>query len=159
MPIELFLVRTAEPVARDRPFAIHPWENQDWIVRFLWGATMRAGLRQIAVVAALAGAWTTQPLLFAAEQTWTGKVSDSRCGASHQMMASMANLSDEQCTRECVKAQGKYVFVGPNDKVFAIANQDFAGLALHPNQTVQLTGELKGDSITVSKIEPAKPSK
>jgi len=74
-------------------------------------------------------------------------------------MASQASLSDQQCTLECVKAGGKYVFVGPNDKVFQITNQDFAGLAQHPSETVVLTGELKGDTITVSKVEVPASSK
>jgi hypothetical protein len=90
---------------------------------------------------------------FAAEQKWTGKISDSLCGSSHQLMASQANLSDQQCTLECVKAGGKFIFVGANDNIFQIANQDFPGLAQHPAETVIVTGELKGDTITVSNIE------
>jgi hypothetical protein len=79
--------------------------------------------------------------------------------ASHQQMASQASLSDLQSAVECVKAGGMYVFVGPNDKIFQIANQDFAGLARHPFETVALTGELNGDTIIVAKIEVSAGSK
>jgi len=38
-------------------------------------------------------------------------------------------------------------------KVLRIANQDDKDLATHAGHIVKLTGELKGTSITVSKIE------
>ena len=38
-------------------------------------------------------------------------------------------------------------------KTYQIANQDFAGLKTHAGHKVVLTGEMKGDTITVSKIE------
>ena len=46
-------------------------------------------------------------------------------------------------------------------KTYEIANQDFAALKDHGGHKVALTGEMKGDSITVSKIEmaPAKKTK
>ena len=59
----------------------------------------------------------------------------------------------------CVKKEGKYVFVHQG-KVYSIDNQDFAGLQQHPGHTVRLTGEMKGDTITVSKIAmPAQKKK
>jgi hypothetical protein len=45
------------------------------------------------------------------------------------------------------------------DKVFKVANQDFAGLKAHAAHEVMLTGEMKGDTITVSKIEMPKAEK
>jgi hypothetical protein len=134
-------------------------ENIGGAVHFAKGGNMRSILMQIIVAVPLAVVSTGSARVLAAEQTWTGKISDSLCGASHQVMASQANLSDQQCTLECVKAGGKYIFVGPNDKVFQITNQDFAGLAQHPSETVVLTGELKGDTITVSKVEVPASSK
>ena len=49
-------------------------------------------------------------------------------------------------------------------KTYQLANQDFAGLNDHAGHKVALTGEMKGDSITISKIEmkaaaPAKAKK
>jgi hydrogenase maturation factor len=91
----------------------------------------------------------------AAEETWTGKISDSMCGASHKSAMEHAGkkLTDRDCTLACVKDhQAKYVFVH-NGKVLNIANQDDADLEKHAGHTVRLTGEMKGDTITVSKIE------
>ena len=90
----------------------------------------------------------------AADKTWTGKISDSMCGASHtKMMAEHKPPSnnDRDCTLECVKAGGKYVFVS-GGKVYNIENQDLALLEQHAGHTVRLTGDMKGDTITVSKI-------
>jgi hypothetical protein len=90
----------------------------------------------------------------AADRTWTGKISDSMCGASHaKMMAAHAGakMTDRDCTLACTKAGGKYVFV-TGGKVFNIANQSDADLQTHAGHTVRLTGEMKGDTITVSKI-------
>jgi hypothetical protein len=42
------------------------------------------------------------------------------------------------------------------DKTYQIANQDFATLKNHAGHGVALTGEMKGESITVSKIEMPK---
>ena len=89
----------------------------------------------------------------AAEETWTGKISDSGCGASHaKMMAQHPdNKTDRDCTLACVKGGGKYVFVS-NGKVYNIENQDLALLQEHAGHTVRLTGEMKGDTITASQI-------
>jgi hypothetical protein len=93
--------------------------------------------------------------MFAADQTWTGKISDSMCGASHNSDTEHGGkkMSDHDCTLACVKDhQAKYVFVH-DGKVFNIANQDAAGLEAHAGHTVKLTGALDGDTITVSKME------
>ena len=88
----------------------------------------------------------------AADKTWTGQISDSMCGASHQKMTSgHAGMTDRDCALACVKAGGKYVFVN-DGKVYKIANQELALLQAHAGQTVQLTGDMKGDTITVSNI-------
>jgi hypothetical protein len=97
--------------------------------------------------------------LGAAEQTWTGKISDSMCGAKHNTTAEHGakKMSDRDCTLACVKDHNaKYVFVR-NGKVYNIGNQDFAGLQEHAGHTVKVTGDMSGDTITVSKVEmPAK---
>ena len=112
------------------------------------------------LAAALAIAWTIAGVNFAAEQTWTGRISDNLCNASHTKMATSVfpPFEDPQCALECVKAGGKFVFVDKDDKSLQIANQDFEDLKKHPGVRVNLTGELKGDTITVTKIElaPAK---
>jgi hypothetical protein len=88
--------------------------------------------------------------------TMTGVISDSMCGASHAAMTEHGKkMSDKQCTTACIQHGAKYVFVEGN-KVMAIANQDFKGLADVAGDTVKLTGDVKGDTITVTKIEKAK---
>ncbi len=89
----------------------------------------------------------------AADQTWTGKISDSMCGAKHNTSAEHGKkLSDRECTLACVKEHdAKYVFVS-GGKVYNVGNQDFAALPDHAGHTVKLTGEMSGDTITVSKI-------
>ena len=89
----------------------------------------------------------------AAEQTWTGQISDSACGAKHEEAAEgQGKMPDRDCTIACVRGGSKYVLVS-DGKVFQIANQDNKDLAAHAGHTVKMTGELKGSSITVSKIE------
>ena len=85
--------------------------------------------------------------------TWTGQIADSACGMSHaKMMASDKSLkTDRDCTLACIKGGSKYVFVS-DGKVYSISNQKLATLKVHAGETVQLTGTMKGDTITVSKI-------
>ena len=70
-------------------------------------------------------------LASAADQTWTGQVSDSMCGASHaKMIAGHPGMSERDCALACVKGGGKYVFVS-DGKVYNIANQGLALLETH----------------------------
>src|ERR1700690_1594908 len=90
------------------------------------------------------------PLASSADQTWTGKISDSMCGASHEHMTSAhPGMTDRDCVQACIKGGGKYVFVS-DGKVYNITNQDSPLLAMHSRHTVRLTGDMKGDSVTVS---------
>lgn len=92
----------------------------------------------------------------ASADTWTGKISDSSCDASHDTMTEHGKQgSDKDCTLMCVKDGSKFVFV-VKDTVMPIANQDFKDLQAFAGETVTLTGDLKGKSITVTKIEKAK---
>ena len=89
----------------------------------------------------------------AAEQTWTGQISDSACGAKHEEAAEgQGKMPDRDCTVACVRGGSKYVLVS-DGKVFQIANQDNKDLAAHAGHTVKLTGEMKDKAITVAKIE------
>jgi hypothetical protein len=96
------------------------------------------------------------PRPFAAEQTWNGQISDSACGAKHEEAAEgQGKMPDRECTEACVRGGSKYVLV-VDGKVLQIANQDDKDLATHAGHTVTVTGELKGQAITVSKIEMPK---
>src|SRR5215216_7901340 len=90
-----------------------------------------------------------------AEQTWTGKLADSACGAKHEEAAEgQGVMPDRTCTEACVRGGSKYVLV-VDGKVLQIANQNNKDLAAHAGHTVRITGELKGSEITVSKIDMA----
>ena len=88
-----------------------------------------------------------------AAETWTGKISDSMCGAKHSGDEHGGKkMTDRECTLACVKEHNaKYVFV-TNGKVYPIANQDFADLAKHAGHTVKMTGDMSGDNVTVTAI-------
>jgi hypothetical protein len=92
-------------------------------------------------------------LPLAAEQTWAGKISDSACGAKHEEAAEGNGvMPDRECTQACIRGGSKYVLV-VDGKVLQIANQDNKDLATHAGHAVKVTGELKGNAVTVSKIE------
>ena len=107
------------------------------------------------VVAALAlVAFVAVRTVTAAPETWTGKISDSMCNADHKDNGGTA-AKDHACANDCVKTHGaSYVFVNSADKkIYKIANQKLADLEAHAGHAnVQVTGELKGDTITVSKV-------
>jgi len=84
-----------------------------------------------------------------AQQTFTGRLSDSACGASHRS----TELTNRQCVFACIKRLARYVLVDENNQVLPIANQDAKGLPLYAGRPVKITGEHKGDAIVVSKVE------
>ena len=87
-----------------------------------------------------------------AEQTWTGQISDSMCGAKH----TMGEADERKCAQGCVGNGSTYAYVlVSGGKVYKFAKQD-KELAVHAGHTVNVTGELKGDTITLSKIEMPK---
>ncbi len=86
-------------------------------------------------------------------QTFSGRLSDSMCGASHSAKAAAGSLSERQCIFECVKALATFVLVDENKQVIPIANPDAAGLPLYAGRLVRITGERKRDAIFVSKVE------
>lgn len=79
---------------------------------------------------------------FAAERTWTGRISSSMCNAAHGAM-------DHDCIMNCIKAGEKYVFV-TKGQVHKIQNQDFGDLEKHAGHTVKLTGDLGSDGTTIN---------
>ena len=116
---------------------------------------MKKLLTLIAVVC-----WTTPgtTVLRGAEQTWTGTISDSLCGMSHDGMRKKGdNVTDRECTVACVNYQTpgapRFVFV-TGGKVYPIKNQVFGGLGRRSGATIVLTGDLGADGeITITKIE------
>jgi hypothetical protein len=87
-------------------------------------------------------------------QTWSGVLSESKCGASHQAMAASLAISARECAFHCLKGLAKYVVVDEQQDVVPIANQDFAGIPLRLARPVRVTGVLTDKGIVVSRIEP-----
>ena len=92
----------------------------------------------------------------AATTTMTGMISDTACGASHAKMMEMhkdaqMKMTERDCTLACVKGGGKFVFVA-DGKVYTLANQNLAALTEHAGETVSLTGDVNGSTVTVSKV-------
>ena len=114
--------------------------------------------RSIALIAAVCWFAMGTPVLRGAEQTWTGIISDSLCGATHDGMRKKGDqLTDRECTIACVNYQTpgapKFVFVSAG-KVYPINNQAFGGLGRRSGTPIMLTGELDGSgAITITKIE------
>ena len=101
---------------------------------------MKSFVLTTALAALLAGA---------APQTFTGVITDTLCGAKHNMKGH----SDADCTRMCTKASGEYaLFDGQN--VLKLSDQKTP--AKFAAQTVKVTGTLdpKTNTIKVTSIEP-----
>ena len=104
------------------------------------------------------------PALVAADKTWNGVLSDAKCNGKHSKDEHAATAKgDHDCATKCMAGGEKAVFVS-GGKTYTIANQDFAGIKDHAGHKIALTGEMKGDSITISKIDmkadkPAKAKK
>lgn len=108
-------------------------------------------MKKFAMLAA-AILFTAAPIVSAQEKTWNGVISDAKCNGKHSKAehGSQAD-SDNDCVTKCIAGGGKYVFVA-GGKTYQIANQNFADLKPHGGHRVALTGEMKADTITVSKI-------
>jgi len=115
---------------------------------------MRRAFGALVVVAALAA--VPVAIRAQAEQTWKGAISDSNCNGKHPAGEHDGKkMTDADCTGVCVKKGAKYVFVS-DGKVFQLANQSSKTIAAHAGQTVELTGTLKGDTITAKQMKSTK---
>ena len=86
----------------------------------------------------------------AAEQGFTGEVSDSMCGKKHMMGGS----SGAACTRACVKDGSDYALV-VGDKVYTLKG-DKATIDKFAGQQAKVTGKATGSTIQVASIAAAK---
>src|SRR5215469_10555418 len=108
---------------------------------------MKKSLFAVVIAAGLTAA-------FAADQTVTGVITDSMCKSNHAMMQKGPNkMNDHDCTVECVKMMGQKYVLAAGDKVYQIANQDFAALEKNAGSAVTATGQMSGDgkSATLTK--------
>jgi len=112
---------------------------------------MRKTLACLAVITVMGSV----PLL---AESWKGRISDGMCNAKHaDGEHGTKKMTDRACVESCVKGGSKYVFVDEKDKAYAVANQKFAGLKTHAGHEVIVTGTMKDDVVTITKIEMPKP--
>jgi hypothetical protein len=107
------------------------------------------------VVALLMGTLHTAPTAFAADkpQSLTGKVSDAMCGANHMMAG-----AGSDCVRACVQKGSKYALV-VGEKVYALDTSDkptLDKLDKLADKQAKVTGQVNGDSVSVSSVSEAK---
>jgi hypothetical protein len=102
-------------------------------------------MKRLILTISLAGA-----LMGAAAQTYTGVITDTLCGAQHNMKGH----SDADCAKMCAKASGQYALFD-GQKVLKLSDQRTP--AKYAAQKVKATGTLdpKTNVIKVLSIEPA----
>jgi hypothetical protein len=100
------------------------------------------------------GFWLVILVLGAAKgKTFTGTVSDSMCGAKHEMTG-----DDAACTRACVSKGSKYALV-VGDKVYTLETSDKTALETLDKQAgakATVTGTVNGDVLEVSSVSAPK---
>jgi len=80
--------------------------------------------------------------VLAKNQRWTGYVSDAKCGAK----------LDAACTKKCLEAGEKMVFVNDGDKsVVPVANPE--KLKNHVGQHLLIEGRIDNNTLTVSNVK------
>lgn len=84
------------------------------------------------------------------QKTLTGVVSDAMCGATHMMKDKPA----AECLRYCVKQGTKYALVA-DKKIYTLEGHE-ADLDKYATQKVTVRGTLKGETLTVESLIPAK---
>jgi hypothetical protein len=104
---------------------------------------MKIRFASILIVALFVGAFA-----FAGDASWTGYITDSKCGAK------AAHEGARECTIKCAKEGAQYVFVNDTDKkVYTIDDQD--KVAEHAGHHVTVTGSIDGDTLKLSAIDMA----
>lgn len=86
-------------------------------------------------------------------QTFTGKVSDSMCGAKHH-----EGIPPADCVRACVQHGAKYALV-VGDKVYTLDTSDQATLGMLNKlawEEAKVTGTADGNTISVESVTAAK---
>lgn len=92
----------------------------------------------------------------AAQQTWTGVISDNSCKGKHEA-GGEAGLpeGDHECTLACIRGGSKFVLVSEG-KMYLIAKQDDPKLLELAGAKVKIAGDLKDDVLTIASIEKVK---
>jgi len=102
-------------------------------------------MKRLLTAMLFAGLLAGSALASGTKGTWTGKISDEKCGAK----------VDSACAKKCIEGGQKAVFVTDDGgKVIAISNQK--AVAGHAGHHVKVTGTMDNDMLTVKKVEMVK---
>src|ERR1700691_2429099 len=98
-------------------------------------------MRKLTAVAALAFGLAASGL--AAE--FKGFVEDTKCSTNPAMK------NDAECAQKCIKGGSPAVLVTEDGKIYKIDNQ--AKIVDHAGMNVTVTGDLKGDTLTIASVK------
>ena len=105
-------------------------------------------MKKLLMVVTLVGLFASAAFAGGMKGTWTGKISDAKCGAK----------VDAACAKKCMEAGEKAVFVTDDGgKVIPITNPK--AIAGHEGHHVKVTGTISKDMLTVKKVEMAEDMK
>ena len=109
-------------------------------------------VKAILILAAAALLVTTSMLAqtSGAQKSLTGVLSDAMCGQTHMMK----DKPDAECLRYCVKQGNKFALV-VGKSVYTLEGHE-AELDKYAAQKVTVKGTLKGETVTVGSVSPAK---
>lgn len=96
-----------------------------------------------ALAAAVCGPVLTSP------ETMEGVVSDPMCGKKHML----PGKTDAQCTKECLKASGKYALVAGN-KMYTLSGA-VSEVEKYAGRKVRIAGDVDGNAIRVNSVAEA----
>jgi hypothetical protein len=82
--------------------------------------------------------------------SWTGYISDSHCGVKHED-GSQGSIT---CVTSCIKGGAEPVLV-VGGKVFKLSNPGKVAAEFY-GKKVMVTGDLKGDTVTLASVAAAK---
>src|SRR5450755_4479320 len=103
-------------------------------------------MKRILLAIALTSLMIPGAIAASTEGSWTGWVSDAKCGA---------NKIDAACVKECEDAGSPLVFVNDKDKsVLQVSNQDV--LKGHEGHHIKVKGTVDGDKLTVTSVSMLK---
>lgn len=100
-----------------------------------------------------AAGWAAVPALGAAAQTFTGKVTDSMCGAQHK-----EGIPPAECVRVCVQHGAHYALL-VGDKVYTLDTENQSQMDELNKlawENARVKGTANGDTIAVTSVTAAK---
>lgn len=108
-------------------------------------------MKKLLVILAVVSLLATAALAGSAKQgSWTGMVSDDKCGAR--------GADNAECTKKCLEKGAKMVFVNDADKsVVTVANPDT--LKDHIGHHIKVNGTLENNTLTVTEVSMVEDKK